>query len=190
MPGSAPDRRVCVGVITGPHGVRGALRVKSFTAIPEDIARYGPLADESGSRSFALTLVGAAKGVLIARIKGIEDRDRAEALRGLRLHLPRAALPPPAAEEYYHADLVGLAAELPDGRTLGVVRAVHDFGAGDVIEIARPAGPPALVPFTRAAVPLVDLRAGRLVVDPPPGLIDAAPESATAGDATAGDAPA
>ena len=176
-----PEKRVCVGILTSPHGIRGAVRIKSFTAIPEDIARYGPLADESGRRRFALTVIGAAKGVLIAHIAGITDRDRAEALRGLRLYLPRAALPPPEAEEYYHADLVGLAAELPDGTAIGRVRAVHDFGAGDVIEIDRPAAPPALVPFTRAAVPLVDLAAGRLVIDPPPGLLDAIPEDAQAG---------
>ncbi len=171
------DKRVCVGVVTGAHGVTGAVRVKSFTAIPEDIAHYGPLADESGRRQFALTLVGAAKGVLLARIAGVADRNRAEALRGLRLYLPHAALPPPAAEEYYHADLIGLAVALPDGTPIGWVRAVHDFGAGDVIEIARPIASPALVPFTRAAVPLIDLAAARLVIDPPPGLLDAAADA-------------
>lgn len=171
------EKRVCVGVVTGPHGVAGAMRLKSFTAVPEDMARYGPLSDESGRRQFALTLVGAAKGVLIARIAGIADRDQAEALRGLKLYLPRAALPPPAADEYYHADLIGLAAVLADGTAIGHVRAIHDFGAGDVIEIARPAGPPALVPFTRTAVPLIDLAAGRLVIDPPPGLLDAAADA-------------
>jgi 16S rRNA processing protein RimM len=175
-----PEKRVCVGLVTGPHGIRGAVRIKSFTAVPDDIARYGPLADESGRRRFALAVIGAAKGVLLAQIEGIEDRNRAEALRGLKLYLPRAALPPPAADEYYHADLVGLAAELPDGTAVGRVHAVHDFGAGDVIEIARPAAPPALVPFTRAAVPLVDLAAGRLVIDPPPGLLDAVPADAPA----------
>lgn len=171
------DKRVCVGVITGAHGVGGAVRVKSFTAIPEDIARYGPLADENGRRRFALTLIGAVKGVLLARVAGIADRNQAEGLRGLRLYLPRAALPPPAAEEYYYADLIGLAVALPDGTVIGQVRAIHDFGAGDVIEIMRPTAPPALIPFTRAAVPLVDLAAARLVIDPPPGLLDAAAEA-------------
>jgi 16S rRNA processing protein RimM len=148
------------------------VRVKSFTARPEDIAAYGPLADDTGRRHFELRLVGAAKGVLIARLAGVEDRDRAEALRSLRLYLPRAALPPPGAEEYYHADLIGLEAVLGDGTALGHVRAVHDFGAGDTIEIERPGAPPAMVPFTRAVVPIVDIEAGRLVVEPPPGLID------------------
>src|SRR4051812_34261754 len=102
---TAQDKRVCVGVVTGAHGVRGAVRLKSFTAEPEDVAAYGPLQDERGERHFALRLVGSAKGVLIAAISGIDDRDRAEALRGLRLYLPRSALPPPEEEEYYHADL-------------------------------------------------------------------------------------
>jgi len=169
---------VCVGVVTGPHGVGGAVRVKSFTARPGDIAAYGPLADETGRRTLELRLLGAAKGVLIARLTGVEDRNRAEALRGLRLYLPRSALPQPEPEEYYHADLIGLTAVLGDGTPLGQVRAVHDFGAGDTLEIERPGGPAAMVPFTRAIVPLVEVEAGRLVVDPPPGLIDDAKAAA------------
>src|SRR5438105_5641870 len=168
---SGKDKRVCVGVITGAQGVRGAVRVKSFTAEPEAVARYGPLEDESGGRQYTLRLVGSAKGVLIAKLDGVEDRDRAEALRGLRLYLPRAALPPADEDEYYHADLIGLDAALADGTALGQVRAVHDFGAGDMIEIDRPAGPPIMVPFTRVVVPVVDLAAGRLLIDPPPGLL-------------------
>jgi len=170
--GVDPARQVCVGIVTGPQGVGGAVRVKSFTARPEDIAAYGALADETGRRHLELRLLGTAKGVLIARLSGVEDRNRAEALRGLRLYLPRSALPPPEPEEYYHADLIGLAAALGDGTSLGRVRAVHDFGAGDTLEIERPGAPPAMVPFTRAVVPIVDIAAGRLVVDPPPGLLD------------------
>jgi 16S rRNA processing protein RimM len=170
---SAPEKRVCVGVVGAAHGVRGAVRIKSFTAKPEDVARYGPLEDESGERKFMLRLTGAAKGVLIARLSGVDDRNRAETLRGLRLYLPRAALPPPDEEGYYHIDLIGLDAVLTDGTLVGEVRAVHDFGAGDTLEIARPDGPPAVVPFTKAIVPEIDLAAGRLVLDPPPGLLDA-----------------
>jgi 16S rRNA processing protein RimM len=169
---ATPAKRVCVGVIAGAHGVQGAVRIKSFTADPNDVARYGPLEDERGERSFSLRLVGSAKGVVIARLPGIDDRDRADALRGLRLYLPRTALPPIADEEYYHADLIGLEAALSDGTAVGRVRAVHDFGAGDTLEIERHDGPPAMVPFTHAIVPVVDLAAGRLVLDPPPGLID------------------
>ena len=152
------------------------MRIKSFTAIPGDVARYGPVGDESGVRRWLLRVVGAAKGVVIAHLPGVEDRNAAEALRGLRLYLPRSALPPPEAEEYYHADLIGLSAELPDGTPVGQVRAVHDFGAGDTLELERPQGPPVLVPFTRTVVPLIDIAAGRLVVDPPAGLLQPAAE--------------
>jgi len=165
-------KRVCLGVVAGPHGVHGAVRIKSFTEEPEDIARYGPLTDETGGRRFELRLVGTAKGVVIARLSGVEDRDQAEALRGLRLYLARSALPQIAAEEYYHADLIGLEAVLGDGTPVGRVRAIHDFGAGDTLELARPGAPPVMVPFTRAIVPSVEPAAGRLVLDPPPGLLD------------------
>jgi 16S rRNA processing protein RimM len=171
-PRDTSAKRVCVGAVGAAHGVRGAVRIKSFTAKPEDIARYGPLDDECGERQFTLRLTGAAKGVLIAQLSGVADRNHAEALRGLRLYLPRAALPPPEDDEYYHADLIGLDAVLTDGTPVGEVRAVHDFGAGDTLEIARPEGPPVVVPFTKAVVPAIDLSAGRLVLDPPPGLIE------------------
>jgi 16S rRNA processing protein RimM len=171
--------RVCLGVVGAPHGVRGAVRIKTFTDAPEAITSYGALEDESGERRFTLRVVGAAKGdgMVIATLSGIADRDRAEALRGLRLYLPRAALPATAEDEFYHADLVGLAAALADGTTLGTVIAVHDFGAGDMLEVARGGdraqeGPSVLVPFTRAAVPVVDIGGGRVVLDPPEGLFD------------------
>src|SRR3984893_10525848 len=164
--------RVCVGVVTGPQGVPGAVRIKSFTEVPEDVAGYGPLEDETGRRQFDLHLCGVAKGVLIARLPGIENRDQAEALRGLRLYLPRSALPQPEAEEYYHADLIGLDAVLEDGTRVGRVRALYDFGAGDTLELARPGAQPVMVPFTRAVVPVVELAKGQLVLDPPPGLLD------------------
>lgn len=171
-PDERPSRRVCVGVVTGPQGVQGAVRIKSFTEVPEGIAGYGPLEDETGRRQFDLHLCGVAKGVVIARLPGVGDRDEAEALRGLRLYLPRSALPQPEAEEFYHADLIGLEAVLGDGTRVGHVRAIYDFGAGDTLELERDSGPPVLVPFTRAVVPVVAPAEGRLVLDPPPGLLD------------------
>jgi 16S rRNA processing protein RimM len=167
-----PSKRVCVGVVAGAHGVRGAVRIKSFTAEPKGIVQYGPVEDESGQRKFELRFVGLAKGVVLAHLSGIADRDQAEALRGMRLYLPREALPPPEEDEYYHADLIVLAAVLGDGTSIGTVQAVHDFGAGDCLEIARPERQPLMVPFTRAAVPVVDLAGGRVVLDPPAGLLD------------------
>jgi 16S rRNA processing protein RimM len=147
------------------------VRIKSFTEVPEDLARYGPLGDETGRRQFELHLCGAAKGVLIARLAGIENRDQAAALRGLRLYLLRSALPQPEAEEFYHADLIGLDAVLEDGTPVGRVRAIYDFGAGVTLELVRDGRPPVLVPFTRAVVPIVAPAEGRLVLDPPPGLL-------------------
>lgn len=142
------------------------MKVKSFTARPEDIVTYGPLSDEAGTRSFALELKGGAKSLLIARIPGLEGREAAQALKGTRLYVVRDALPPPEEEEYYHADLVGLAAFDTAGLEVGKVIAVHNYGAGDILEI-QGEGPSALVLFTRAAVPEVDIAAGRLVIDPP-----------------------
>ncbi len=164
-----------MGIVTGAHGVRGLVRVKSFTAAPEAIAAYGPLEDERGARRLSLELKSALRGVLIARVDGVDDRNAAEGLKGTRLYLSRARLPAPGEEEYYHADLVGLAVELRGGGVLGRVRAVHDFGAGDSLEVERPDGETLLVPFTEAVVPVVDIAGGRLVVDPPAGLLDNRP---------------
>jgi 16S rRNA processing protein RimM len=127
------------------------------------VGAYGPLTDEAGTRRFALRVAGRLKGVVIAEIEGVEDRDAAEALRGLRLHVERAQLPPPEDGVFYHADLIGLDAVRADGTTLGTVTAVHDYGAGQSLEI----GDGMLVPFTREAVPVVDLAGRRLVVEPP-----------------------
>jgi 16S rRNA processing protein RimM len=163
----AGDERLCVGAIAGAHGVRGLVKIKSFTEDPLDLTAYGPLTDESGTRRFQVTVTGRAKGVLIARIEGVEDREAAQALRGAQLYVARAALPEPAEEEYYHADLIGLEAQDRTGASLGKVVAVQNFGAGDILEIARPEGEPLLVPFTKAVVPIVDPAGGRVVLEAP-----------------------
>ena len=163
---------LCLGVVAGAHGLRGAVRVKTFTAQPETIADYGPLRDAAGSRRFALRLTRVDKGTAIVQIDGVRDRTEAEALKGIELFLDRAALPPPDdEEEFYHADLVGLAAVDTDGVRLGTVRALHDFGAGDLIEVLPDeGGQPRVFPFTREAVPKIDLAAGAVTIDPPEGL--------------------
>ncbi len=158
--------RVCVGAIVGVHGVRGAVRVKSFTVEAADIGRYGPVEDEATGRVFELKVIGEAKGSVIARLAGVEGRDAAEALKGVRLTVPRDRLPETAEDEFLYADLVGCRAETPDGAELGVVRGVFDFGAGEVLDVRGPEGG-LMVPFTRAAVPVVDVAGKRLVVDPP-----------------------
>lgn len=169
-----PAARVCVAAVAGAHGVRGLVRLKTFTEVPEDCAAYGPLSSQDGSRIYKVELQGRHKALLLARIEGVTDRDQAEAMRGTRFYVDRLALPAPGDEdEFYHADLIGLAAELRDGSTLGRVRAVYDFGAGDTLELTGTAdGKPLMVPFTLAVVPVVDIAGGRLVVDPPPGLLD------------------
>ena len=165
---------VCLGVISGAHGVRGAVRIKTFTAEPEAIAAYGPVTDEAGARSFRLTLAGTARGQAIARIPGVADRDAAEALRGTRLFIARDVLPKTESEnEFYVSDLVGLPVEKQDGAPLGRVLAVHDFGAGEVLEIGENSATSVMLPFTDAVVPVVDLSARKLVVEPPPGFLDA-----------------
>ena len=157
-------RRVCLGRIVGAHGVRGIVRIRSHTANPDDLTAYGALSDETGTRRFAATVTGHVKGFVLARLDGVEDRDAAEALRGTDLYVPRAALPQTGSEEYYHIDLVGLRAESPDGAALGCVSAVHDHGAGPIVEIQPPDGPSILVPFTREHVPAIEIEAGRMVV--------------------------
>jgi len=167
MSGTAPER-ICVGVIAGAHGVRGLVRLKSFTERPEDIAAYGPLTDEHGKRCFEVHITGRTRDTLLASIAGIADRDRAAALSHTRLYVARTALPAPAADEFYQADLIGLRAEAPDGTVLGRVSAVHTFGGNDVLEITPETGDSLMVPFTRQAVPAVEPAAGRVVVDLPP----------------------
>jgi 16S rRNA processing protein RimM len=159
--------RVLVGVIAAAHGVRGLVRVKSFTADPKSVASYGELSDERGQRRFRLILQGQVKEGVIAKIDGIADRDAAEALKGTKLFVDREALPAIAADdEFYQADLVGLRVEARDGKTLGRVKAVLNFGAGDLLEIEGE-GVSLMLPFTKRVVPLVDLPGGRLVADPP-----------------------
>lgn len=158
--------RVLLGVIGRPHGVRGFVRVQSFTAVPEDVAAYGPLADEAGARTFRLEIVTPGE-MPVARIAGVADRDAAARLTGTKLYVDRSMLPPPEEDEYYLADLVGCAAVDASGGAIGMVAAVHDHGAGAFLEVARAADPALLVPFTRAAVPEVSLAERRLVVAPP-----------------------
>jgi len=163
--------RVCVGAVAGARGLKGEVRIKSFTAEPEDVAAYGPVSDKAGKRRFEIVVTGRVKGALIARIKGVDDRDAAEALKGTQLYVPRSALPEPEAGTYYHADLVGLRVETGDGADLGVVKAVHNFGAGDMLEVAGKGSRGAMLPFRAGVVTAVDLSAGRITVTPPPGLL-------------------
>lgn len=162
------DAQICVGAIGGAFGVQGEVRLKSFCAEPTDIAGYGPLSTEDGSRSFSVSLTRPLKGALGARLSGIATKEQADALKGTRLYVPRAVLPELPDDEFYYSDLIGLEVVDAGGAPLGKVQAVHDHGAGDLLEIRRAGGSDSFyLPFTREAVPTVDLGAGRLVADPP-----------------------
>ncbi|MDO5646965.1 ribosome maturation factor RimM [Paracoccus sp. (in: a-proteobacteria)] len=158
--------KICVGAIAGAFGVKGEVRLKSFCATPDDIATYGPLLSEDGKRSFAVTLTRPVTGGLGARLSGVATREDAEALKGVTLWAPRSALPSLPDDEFYHADLIGLEVVDTGGVILGRVRAIFDHGAGDILEIVG-GSQVVLLPFTRAAVPTVDLTARRIVADPP-----------------------
>lgn len=163
---------ICVGAIGGAYGVRGEVRVKSFCSEPSDIADYSPLTTEDGSRSITLTLLRPIKNGFAARIGGVGTKEEADALRGVQLFARRAQLPSLPDDEFYHADLIGLEVVDTGGQSLGRVKSVQNHGAGDLLELHGPAlANTVLLPFTRAAVPTIDLEAGRIVADPPPGLI-------------------
>ena len=156
--------RVLLGEIGAPQGLKGEVRLRSFTEAPGAIADYGPLEDEDGRAVEIESLEATPKG-LIARIKGVTTREGAEAFTRTKLYVPRARLPESGEEEWYHAELIGLAAFAPDDTEIGRVLAVHNFGAGDLIEVAPAAGGATLlVPFTRDAVSEVDVEGGRLTV--------------------------
>ena len=159
--------QVCVARIGAPHGVRGAVKLWTFTEDPLAVKAYGPLLTKDGARQFEVTHAREAKGHLVATLKGIATRDEAEKLNGLELYVAREKLPATDDDEYYHADLIGLAAVTSANEPLGRVIAIHNFGAGDIIEIAPPQGTTMLLPFTNAVVPTVDLANGRVVIEPP-----------------------
>jgi 16S rRNA processing protein RimM len=158
---------ICVARIGAAHGVRGAVKLWTFTEDPLAVKVYGPLTTKDGTRQFEVASAREAKGHLVATLKGVATREEAERLNGLELYIAREKLPSTDENEYYHADLIGLAAVTTADAPLGRVVAIHNFGAGDIIEIAPPRGPTMLLPFTNAVVPTVDLSSGRVVIELP-----------------------
>jgi 16S rRNA processing protein RimM len=160
--------RICVAQIGAAHGVSGEVKLRSFTADPAAVKDYGPLESEDGTLRFEIEAMRPAKDHLVARLSGVRDRDAAERLTNMRLFVPRERLPPPGSEEFYHADLIGLRADSREGVELATIVGIHDFGAGDLLEL-RPVGASStvLMPFTAATVPVVDIAGGRIVIDPP-----------------------
>lgn len=164
---TGPDL-ICIGAIAGAFGVGGEVRLKSFCSEPTDIAAYGPLSTEDGSRSFHITLTRPVAGGLGARIEGVKTKEQADALRGTSLFVPRERLPSLPDDEFYHADLIGLSAYDTGGELIGKVTAIHNHGAGDIVEISPTRHKSALLlPFTAAIVPNVDVAAGRIIVNLP-----------------------
>lgn len=160
-----PNRLILLGEIGTAHGIRGEVSIRTFTEEPADIAAYGPLCDKSGQRTFKIEALRVASKAVIARLQGVNDRTTAENLRNTGLYVKRSQLPELEPGAYYHEDLAGLAAVEPEGAMLGTVLCVVNFGAGDLVEISRPGERDTLlVPFTKEAVPQVDLQMGRVTV--------------------------
>ena len=158
---------ICVARIGAAHGVRGAVKLWTFTEDPLAVKQYGPLLTKDGARQFEVTHVREARDHLVATLKGVATREDAERLNGIELYVAREKLPETDEDEYYHADLIGLAAVDAANEPIGRVIAIHNFGAGDIIEIAPAQGPTMLLPFTNAVVPTVDLTNGRVVIELP-----------------------
>ena len=163
---------ICVARIGAAHGVRGEVRLWTFTEDPLAVLQYGPLSTKDGARQIEVARARAAKDHLVATLKGVATRDEAERLNGVELYVARSRLPATGANEYYHADLIGLAAVTAQDEPLGRVVAIHNFGAGDIIEIAPPQGTTMMLPFTNAVVPTVDLAGGRVIIELPEEIED------------------
>ena len=170
------DRLLQVARVAGAFGVRGEIRITTFTEDPLALATYKVLVRQDGSPGLTLTAARAVKGAVIAQAKGVDTRDQAQALRGLTLFVPRDSLPPPDEDEFYLADLIGLAIETPQGEPLGTVKTVQDFGAGDLIEVQPAMGASWWLPFTREAVPQVKIAEGKLIAIPPTLVGDPEPQ--------------
>ncbi|WP_332765145.1 ribosome maturation factor RimM [Phenylobacterium sp.] len=168
------DQLLLVAQVGGAHGVRGELKITTYTADPMAVADYKNLMRQDGSPGLVIASARPAKGGIVARVKGCDDRNAAEALRGLKLFIARDVLPEPEEDEFYLADLIGLAVETAAGEPLGKVKDVRDFGAGDLLEIQPRAGQSWWLPFTREAVPEVRLAEGK-VIAAPPAVIEADP---------------
>jgi len=174
----AQDTKICVAKIGAAHGVRGEVKLWPFTEDPLAVLHYGPLSTKDGLQQFEVVRAREAKGHLVAVLKGVATRNDAERLNGIELYIARDRLPPTEDDEYYHADLIGLAAESAAGEPIGRVVAIHNFGAGDIIEIAPPKGPTLMLPFTNAVVPTVDIAQGRVIIERPQEIEGDSPDAA------------
>jgi 16S rRNA processing protein RimM len=171
------DGKICLGAIAGAHGVKGEVKIKTFTQQPQDIASYGPLHNEEGDATFSIVSCRPDKIGVVATIEGLTDREAAQKLKGTRLYIKREALPQIEEETWYHADLIGLKVKGKDEKEYGVVVGVYDFGAGDMVEVALNSGEESVfVPFTRDAVPIVSIEQGFIVAEPIEIIADDGPD--------------
>ena len=162
---------ISLGTIATAHGIRGEVKLRSFTADPYDITSYGPLSDKTG-KQYNITVTGGTKDALIARIEGVTTRDAAEALRNTELFVARDALPETDEHEYYHADLIGIKLSLESGEAFGTITGVHNFGAGDLVAVMLASGEEELLPFSKATFPNFDIKKGMGIIVPPEVIAD------------------
>ena len=161
------QKRICVGIIVGSHGLNGYIKIKSYMVVPEDIVAFGPLTDKQGERSFKLDLISSNKKGFVAKINGVNDRNTSEAMRGIELYLSRDLLPDLEDDEFYYVDLIGLKVENLGGEIIGTVGMVDNYGAGEIIEVDLMDGGKKMYKISPEVIPEIDLKNGRLVVDPP-----------------------
>lgn len=161
------EERLCLGAIVGVHGIRGEVKVKSFTDIVEDIDQYGALEDKSGSKKFIIKVTGYSKGILRVKIKGVDDRNTSESLIGTQLFVAKNLLPDLGEDEFYHADLIGLDVKLKStNEVAGKILNVYNFGAGDVLEIENIRSKNSeMIPFNKEYVPVVNVKEGYIIVE-------------------------
>lgn len=162
-----PSPLIKLGVIAAPHGVRGQIKIRSFTAIPEDLTAYGPLSDVTGERHFSIKIQGQTKDSLIASLQGVTTREQAEALKGTSLYIPRHAMPEPGEDEFYYEDLIGMSVSLADGAPFGKVKAVHNHGAGELLEILKTDGSREEFAFTHRNFPVVNTQKREMTLELP-----------------------
>ncbi len=166
MKKTSPQERVQIGFITAAHGIRGQVKVKSFTENPTDLTAYGPLYTDAGA-AIPLTITGQAKQLLIGTIENVSDRTEAERYINTPLFIPREALPAPTEGDYYHADLISLEARLQNNTPYGTIIAIHNFGAGDILEILTPDNKTEMLPFNKDTIPEIHVNEGYLYITPP-----------------------
>ena len=164
---SASDNRICVGIVTGPHGLKGDVKLKSYPENPKDVAAFGPVTDKSGERQFDIRILSANQKGLVVELSGVRGREAAEAIRGTELYMVRDLLPELEEDEFYYSDLVGLVVEDINGAAIGTVSLVDNYGAGEIIEVDLKDGGTEMYPMSREVVPTIDLKNGRVVINPP-----------------------